>query len=100
MKKFSFKSVKKDPWPIAFDDGTNITLIPASLKTIKQMQSFTDDADMDDLIDLTAEILSVNLEGVEITKDYVEENMSYTQLLSFFEAYSEYIQQNIKSQKN
>ena len=50
-------------------------------------------ATLDDLYIVCAKIMSRNKEGVEITKEFMEENMDFEDIITFFKEYMSFVRE-------
>jgi len=109
-KALNFNTVKKQYLPVTFADenkttifvGTptkaimdDLTLMKASLDEIAE--DGANDADTDDLFEACAKIMSRNKTGAKITKEFLESVFDFEDVIIFFTAYMEFIDEVIAS---
>lgn len=101
---FDFNKLKKKTFSIVLNDENNTRL---SLQTPKKkimtefldMSTNTSNVSMDDIYNITAEIMSCNTEGKTITGAELENQLDFEDILAFFKAYTEFIN-TLSSVKN
>lgn len=107
-KTLDFNKVKKQYLTVklADEDQTTLLITTPTKKTleefigIRNLVTNSDNADvMDEFYDITAKIMSHNLNKKQITKEYIESNFDFEDIIIFIQAYTEFIQE-ITNQKN
>ena len=100
----NFNNVTKRYLTVTFADANNTVITVCTptkalfqelVELAKNISSNTEtnlDA-IDDLYIVCAKIMSRNKEGVEITKDSLEENMDFEDIITFFKAYMTFVKE-------
>ncbi len=109
-KSLNFNNVKKQFFTVTLADEKNTTLmIGTPTKAImddltllqKSMESVNDDNSnneaTDDLYNACARVMSRNKAGVKITKEFLSEIFDFEDIILFFTAYMEFIDEVIAS---
>lgn len=110
MNTLNFNSVKRAYLTITLPDKDNTVLSVATptkslYEALVELERKlkTNNGDMaqilDDMYEVTAQIMSNNKEHIEITKKYLEECLEFGDILIFFNAYLAFID-SIKESKN
>ena len=110
-KTLDFNAIKKRYLTVKLADEKNTTLlvgtptkaIMSDLMTIQAgLDTLGDDADadaMDDLYRACARVMSRNKAGIEITPEYLEEIFDFEDVMTFFAAYMDFMNE-LASAKN
>ena len=100
----NFNNVTKRYLPVTFADAKNTVITICTpikalfqelvelAKNIRSSKETNLDA-IDDLYIVCAKIMSRNKEGVEITKEFMEENMDFEDVITFFKAYMGFVKE-------
>lgn len=70
------------------------------LKIYKQFEKLNKESTTDDIIEVASVILSGNKEGIKISPEFIEENMSLEEITDFFTDFSDWILAARKSDPN
>lgn len=97
--EFNFKKVKKEPLRMVLPDGTALTLLPPKYKQLKKISAMEGSLNDEQAIALVADLLSDNLEKIQISAKQITEQIDISDLSAFVETYMKYLQK-ITSQKN
>lgn len=106
-KTLDFNKVKKQYLTVklADEDQTTLLITTPTKKTLEEFINIRDlvndgNADvMDEFYEITAKIMSHNLNKKQITKEYIENNFDFEDIIIFIQAYTEFIRE-ITNQKN
>lgn len=96
---FDFNKIKKKYFNVGLPDGTKLQLRTPSKRIYEGLKKISTDADsnlMDqaaEVYDISAKILSNNLENKVVTGEYVSNNFEILDLAVFLEAYFDYTQE-------
>lgn len=106
-KALNFKKVKKSFLPVTFDDEVETTILvgtptKAIMSELSQLQESIgdvedDEADIDDLYEVCAKIMSRNKTGFTVTTEFLAERMDFEDIKIFFAAYMDFIDEVIRS---
>jgi hypothetical protein len=102
-KALNFNKVKKSFLPVTFSDEAETTILvgtptKAIMTELTRLQSDLDDeADLDDLYEVCAQIMSRNKTGYPVTTEFLAERMDFEDIKIFFSAYMEFIGEVIGS---
>lgn len=101
---FDFNKLKKKTFSIILNDenNTHLKLVTPKKKIMSEfleMSQNTANVSMDDIYNITAEIMSCNSEGKTITGAQLEEILDFEDILAFFQSYTAFIQ-SLSSAKN
>lgn len=109
-KALNFNTVKKQYLPVTFADENNTTIfvgtptkaIMDDLSVMKaSLEEIEEDgasyADTDDLFAACAKIMSRNKTGAKITKEFLETVFDFEDVIIFFAAYMDFIDEVISS---
>lgn len=100
MKSINFKTRKKDFFTVTFNDDTVIfvsTPTKAIFSALTEMQNGLTDVDnaseesIDSLYEACAVVMSRNKNGKKITREYLEEQLDFEEIVAFFYGYMEFI---------
>lgn len=96
---FDFNKIKKKYFNVGLPDGTKLQLRTPSKRIYENLKKISTDADsnlMDqaaEVYDISAKILSNNLENKVVTGEYVSDNFDIQDLAIFLESYFDYTQE-------
>lgn len=112
-KALNFNKLTKPYWTVTLPDEKETTIMVGTpkkefmsllLETEKTLKSISDTANGDEtgdaissLYEVCAYAMSNNKGGIEITKEYLESYMDFTDIMVFFNAYMEFIKEVIAS---
>lgn len=104
-KSLNFNNVKKQFLTITLADEKNTTLmigtptkaIMDDLTLLQNSMSDANDEATDDLYNACARVMSRNKAGVKITKEFLAEIFDFEDIMIFFNAYMEFIDEVIAS---
>lgn len=102
-KPLNLNKIKKKTITVTLPDEKETTLIIGTpTKSIMDefiaLQETIDESEnqaevMDELYDVCAKIMSRNKQNIEITKEFVSDNMDFEDVIVFIKTYSEFIQE-------
>lgn len=104
-KSLNFKTIKKQYLSVTLSDGKILQVgTPTkkaydALKSIQNNLQEDDNGDLDEIYASTAIIMSKNKTGKVITKEYLEKIFDIEDILIFFNAYVDFIEE-LSNQKN
>lgn len=100
---FDFNKIKKKYFNVGLPDGTKLQLRTPSKRIYEDLKKISTDADsnlMDqaaEVYNISAKILSNNLENKVVTGEYVSDNFDIQDLAIFLESYLDYTQEVINN---
>lgn len=96
MAVYSIASVKTRYFEFENPAGGGVLHIePPKVKTVAKMQKI-DDTDMEAFVDIVSKIISKNKEGYKMTAEAVQEAMDMDQMMGFFSAFMDWLN-NVKA---
>lgn len=111
MNTLNFNNVQKQYLPVTFADENNTTIfvgtptksllrelvnLKANIGTVDAESSF---GVLDTLYDVCAKLMTRNKTGAKITKEFLEDNFDFEDILIFFKNYMAFVSK-ISKQKN
>lgn len=97
---YSFKKLKITPFEVELFDGSIVKVLPPKIDVLDMLVAAADDLDengdvyeyqRDYICDLISQIISRNVQKVEISKEYVSENFDVIDILGFCTAFFEWV---------
>lgn len=70
------------------------------LKTYKKFEALNESSEIEDIIDVTADVLNGNKENIEITAEFVEDNFTLDEIAQFFEDFTNWLSEARNSNPN
>ena len=70
------------------------------LKTYKKFEALNENSEIEDIIDVTADVLNGNKENIEITAEFVEDNFTLDEIAQFFEDFTNWLSEARNSNPN
>lgn len=91
-RSYSLKKLKVEPLEIELFDGSTVQVLPPTIEVLDMLVAATNDLDDSGemyeyqrtyICDLISKIISRNLEGIEISAEYVAENFDVVDIYEF-----------------
>lgn len=70
------------------------------LKTYKKFEALNESSEIEDIIDVTADVLNGNKENIKITTEFVEDNFTLDEIAQFFEDFTNWLSEARNSNPN
>jgi hypothetical protein len=70
------------------------------LKTYKKFEALNESSEIEDIIDVTADVLNGNKENIEIPAEFVEDNFTLDEIAQFFEDFTNWLSKARNSNPN
>lgn len=70
------------------------------LRTYKKFEALNESSEIEDIIDVTADVLNGNKEKIEITAEFVEDNFTLDEIAQFFEDFTNWLSEARNSNPN
>ena len=93
----NFKDLDKKILPITFADGKEISVLPPTKASYEKMYSATSTKTTEAMYELTAELLSRNVENETITVEYLDVTLDVSDIMIVIRAYKEFVNEVISN---